>query len=273
MHDNEINADLSSDAPQDETRKQPLYSGRFVSVNAIAGSSFIGGPLAGAWLLAKNYRSLGNARAFTMTLVVGILLTVVLFGILFSLPAEIAEAIPGIIFPGAITALFWGLAKNIQEPQVVPALARGAGMVSGGYLAAVIIMSLIITIGPILLVLFGLFAPGGYDSLSVTAGEQGHYIYYKNVSEAEAQDIGDKIIAQGYFNGFDFESYAYVQREGEEVHLLFPIKVEYWDDADIRGSLLAVLSGLREIYGMNVRMYVVDDTMEDSAEWVTKEVM
>ena len=68
---------------------------KLFSAGQITLATFLGAPIAGCLLLARNYRELGNGAAAWQSLVAGIVSTILLFLIAFWLP----ENFPNMVLP------------------------------------------------------------------------------------------------------------------------------------------------------------------------------
>ncbi len=73
-------------------------------------AAFIGGPLAGCWLLATNFAMLSKPAARTRTIIVGVVVTVLVFALSLYLP----EDFPNLIIPFVYTVVFHQVAKQLQ---------------------------------------------------------------------------------------------------------------------------------------------------------------
>lgn len=73
--------------------------GKLFSVGQMTVATFIGSPIAGCLLLARNYRNLGKKDAAFNSFAVGLLSTIFVFIIAFSLP----EKFPNFVLPMAYT--------------------------------------------------------------------------------------------------------------------------------------------------------------------------
>lgn len=110
----------------------------------------VGGPLAGAFLMSHNYRVFGKAELARKTLIYGIIATFVLCGGIFLVPAEIMDAVPNSVIPGAYTAAIYVLFQQLQFAAVEEKIKAGmskysywkATMVALG--SALILMTLIV---------------------------------------------------------------------------------------------------------------------------------
>lgn len=98
-----------ADLQQASTNQAPLYS-----IAGVGLATFIGTPLAGAWLLAHNLQLLGKADRVAMVWGVSIALLVVTLVLAFVLPEEV----PALPFAIAQLMAMIMLAKNLMEAEL-----------------------------------------------------------------------------------------------------------------------------------------------------------
>ena len=86
-----------------------LYSHR-----AIGGATFLGGPLAAGYMIGENFKTLNQPKKGRITLILGIISTVILFVGILLVPEEIMNKIPNIVIPAIYTAIILGLVEHTQ---------------------------------------------------------------------------------------------------------------------------------------------------------------
>ena len=72
---------------------------RLFTEKGTAVASAIGGPLAGTYLIAKNFRTLGKEDAARLSLIIGGAFTIALLTTLALLPLSVTEKIPYHLIP------------------------------------------------------------------------------------------------------------------------------------------------------------------------------
>ena len=77
-------------------------------------ATFFGGPLAAGYLIRENFRSLGKEREALIAIILGILLTAVIFVPLYMLPEEIIDKIPNQLIPAIYTLMIYGIVELVQ---------------------------------------------------------------------------------------------------------------------------------------------------------------
>jgi hypothetical protein len=87
---------------------------QFYSQSAIGIATFFGGPLAAGVLVRRNYITLGNDQYGKHALSIGIIATLLIFGLLFSIPEHIIDKIPNFIFPAIYTAIISFVVEKFQ---------------------------------------------------------------------------------------------------------------------------------------------------------------
>ena len=82
---------------------------KFYETGAIAGATFLGGPLVAGYLIAENYKALNEKIAARNSLILGIVTTIILFGSLLFVPDYLIDKIPNQIIPLIYTGAVWGI--------------------------------------------------------------------------------------------------------------------------------------------------------------------
>ncbi|MFV9682494.1 hypothetical protein ACNFD4_07340 [Pseudomonas sp. NY15367] len=124
-----------ADLQQATTNQQPLYS-----IAGIGVATFIGTPLAGAWLLAHNLQLLGQANRVAMVWGISVALLLVTLVLAVVLPDEV----PALPFAIAQLMVMIMLAKNLQEADLKQHADVGGAFLSNWRAAGI---GLLFTIG------------------------------------------------------------------------------------------------------------------------------
>ncbi len=110
-------------------------------------ASAIGGPLAGTYLIAKNFRSLGKEDAAGLTLIIGGALTVALLTTLALLPLSVAEKIPQHFIPLAYGLVGYLVVKSLQQQDINAHLQAGGKKGSCQVIVGSGLVSLVLSLG------------------------------------------------------------------------------------------------------------------------------
>ncbi|ALN18204.1 hypothetical protein [Ectopseudomonas mendocina] len=124
-----------ADLQQTTAQHPPLYS-----VAGVGLATFIGTPLAGAWLLAHNLQLLGQAHRVAMVWGISVVLLLVTLVLAFVLPEEV----PALPFAVAQLMVMIMLAKNLMEADLKQHVEAGGAFLSNWRAAGI---GLLFTIG------------------------------------------------------------------------------------------------------------------------------
>ena len=134
--------------PADETIEHPAGtspgppSGRLYTSGQVAYATFLGAPIAGCWLLAANYRALGNAPAAKRALIAGALATVGIFTLAFFLP----DNFPNTVLPIAYTFGLHAYAKQLQGTALAAHFSAGGLRHTHGRAVGIALVFLVLTL-------------------------------------------------------------------------------------------------------------------------------
>ncbi|MEO9211497.1 MAG: hypothetical protein ABI208_10385, partial [Ginsengibacter sp.] len=96
---------------------------KIYTVREIWFGTFFGGPLAAGYLIAENFKAFNENDKAKKTWIYAIIVTVIIFGILFLIPEN--ENFPDQIFPFIYTGIAFYITKNFQELNITAHLNSG----------------------------------------------------------------------------------------------------------------------------------------------------
>lgn len=96
-------------------------SGRWYSSGQITVATFLGTPIAGAWLMAQNYKAMGRESFARQALIFGVVATL----IVFVLAAVLPDSTPNVLLPVVYTVIVQAIARAKQGPQFQAHIADG----------------------------------------------------------------------------------------------------------------------------------------------------
>lgn len=100
---------------QEITQKADI---KLYSLKAISVATYLGGPLAAGILARRNFYNLGNEQAGKHAMVLGIISTLVIFGIIFSIPDAIIDKVPNALIPLIYTLVIYWVIEKTQGAQI-----------------------------------------------------------------------------------------------------------------------------------------------------------
>ncbi len=202
----------SIDAPIIEnTIPQVVPEGSIYTLKTIQVATTLCGPLVAGYMLSNNFKLFGEPDKARNTWLWTIVLTVLLFGILFALPDKIINKTPTILFPLLYGAVAFYTGKKFQESNINAHIKAGGNKYKFGRSFLVSVICLLVLSIPILgivgaqIVLSNpaaeIFKSIGYDSIK-TYGTIKNEIAYPsgNISVIELDSIANALNQVGYFD-------------------------------------------------------------------------
>jgi hypothetical protein len=181
--------------------EKPEY--KLYNLKAITLAAFLGGPLAAAILFRHNLAAMDRKREAMNTLFTGILVTIALFLLFFSLPEHIIEAVPNYLLPALYTPLIFWIGSKMMKDNLEEH-TRNQGLFFSAWRAAGIgLICLVVLAGG----LVGFFMidenPRGFDEAAYMEKVQ---FFVSNEEEALQpyylpDFAGDEMLIQGFREG------------------------------------------------------------------------
>ncbi len=150
------------------------------STGAISLATLLGGPLAGGFVMAKNFQVFGKRGAAINTVFLGIITTILLFLALIYLPEGILNKVPNAVIPAIYTGIISILADRMQGPTIKKLLEEGTVKASNWLAAGYGIIGLVIYGALIGIAIFAVPFPGYQKNMHV---EENISLYYNNSME------------------------------------------------------------------------------------------
>lgn len=107
---------------------------------------FLGGPLAGAYFIAKNYDQFGAHEASKTAIRIGLIITLAVFASLLLLPENIIQGIPNFILPVIFVVASRYLVDKYQKDQLEEFINSGGSKESNWKVVGI---SLVIAFGTV----------------------------------------------------------------------------------------------------------------------------
>ncbi len=182
---------MSSTAQQacfDPTPRFKLFDSYSVGL-----ATFLGGPVAGSFLMALNYRRLGLKGKATLALIIGAIVTALAILIGWNLPSSVN-------FPLALALLFvtQRLARFLQGPAIQQHVQQGGSLASRwtAFASGLSFMAVLLTVA-----FMTMYKSGGAfaASKSVTIGTKDQVYYSGSATRQDAQTLGDALKKDAFF--------------------------------------------------------------------------
>ncbi len=202
---------------------------KLFTTNEISFATSFGGPLITGYLISRNYITFGNISAARRSLIIGVIISILFFGGLFSIPDIIMDKIPYFIIPfinGAIAAL---IVEKIQGKKIKEMVESGAKKESIWKTTG---LSLLATATTLIVIFSALHIQTSFEENIMSFSDGKYKIYYEeNIPSTDVNKIGIYLLKTGLFGG-DNEIEIEVRKIINGYHLYIPIKEEFWEDKE-----------------------------------------
>lgn len=200
---------------QDNTPK--LYSQK-----AFGLATFLGGPLAAGVMAWQNFKTLGNHNYAKLSLIIGVVSTIVIFGALAMVPETILDKIPNAVFPAIYTAIIYFIFEKLQSKELTEYKENNG-------------------------VFYSMWKAAGIGAISLailSAGIVG-YIYTMNTSfDAKKYDNGIALITKNEEQALQLFTFIEKSSQQQSINFIDIIGIPAWQ------SNLKILDGLDKMEGI-----------------------
>ena len=124
--------------------------GKIFTEKSFQVGTFFGGPLVAGYMMATNYKQIGQSDKVKITWIITVTFTIALFAFLFAIPGDIK--IPNQIIPILYTLGAIQIFKKQQGIKVAKFLEEGGQKYPWYSILMIILMGLIFTVLPIVLI-------------------------------------------------------------------------------------------------------------------------
>jgi hypothetical protein len=217
---------MSSTAQQ--TFSGPIPSFRLFDSNSVGLATLIGGPVAGSFLMALNYRRLGLLGKAIVALVIGAIVTGIAILIGWNLPARAK-------FPMALALLFvtQRLARYLQGPAIQQHLEHGGSLASRwtAFASGVGFMAVLFTVA-----FLTIYKSNGAlaASKSVVIGTKDEVYYSGSATRQDAETLGSALKTDSFFT--DRGADVFLQKGKDGTSLSFVVQDKFLSQPGILGS-------------------------------------
>jgi hypothetical protein len=229
------------------TRIGPTVAPRLFTEKGTAVAMAIGGPLAGAYLISKNFLTLGKKQAARWTLIIGGGLTVALFTTFALLPSRVADKIPQHFIPLAYGVLGYFIVKSLQQRDIEAHLQAGGKKGSWQVIVGSGFIALVLSLGYVYALVMLVPLPQQiFDGVPYKFEGTGETIYYDKatITEPDIRFVGKELEKVGYFSA-DNPIPAGFRKEGDRYTVEILLDQEKWNATDIQLDIQLFLRTLK----------------------------
>ncbi|MCL6273286.1 hypothetical protein M3P19_04655 [Muricauda sp. 2012CJ35-5] len=124
--------------------ENPTENIKLYTSKSIWCATFLGGPLAAGYMIGENYKALDKPEEGRNALILGIVVTIALFTIIFMIPEHLMDKIPNQLIPLFYTFIIWGIVEWKQGDVLKAHKENGDTFFSGWRAAGIGFVSLIV---------------------------------------------------------------------------------------------------------------------------------
>jgi hypothetical protein len=246
-----------------EEDTKPTY--QLYSPGQVTLATLLGTPVAGAILMASNYRGLGDPKQARSILIGGAIFTAALIILAFVLP----EDFPGVSLAVPSVVAMHVVAKKVQGPAYDEHLRKGGEKASGWQAAGIGVLCLVVVFGGTFAVVFSASLLDGDEPEAKVVFGPGEEVYYVDgATEGEAQILGLALTAFGFF-GTEGPKSVFLARSSDGFRISFCMQEGAWDDEETVRAFKNIAKALSaDVFdGRPVETHICDE------ELVTKKVI
>lgn len=197
---------------------------------ALGVGTFLGGPLVAGYFIAENFKALGQPERVKHTWLITILLSIVIFTIIFLIPED--SKIPDQLYPAVYTAIAYGFYHKYQKQAIDSHLNSGGLAYDWGRVILAGIIGLLITLG----IIFGvIFLTEDIQNTNNTVAKYGlngqDEITYsnQNIDKLEIDEIAEGFRYFGFYDD-SFPQYLHVEKKDNTYEIYFAVEEEFIED-------------------------------------------
>lgn len=211
---------------------QEIPTEKIYTDKAIRVGTFLGGPLVAGYFMAENFKVFGDSDKVKKTWTITILVTILIFGLIFLVPEQINAKIPNIVFPLLYMAIAAYFTKQYQETQINKHLENGGEQYGWWRTIGISIIGISVLLAAIFSIAFLTeTANGGLMESTKTYGAMNHEISYSsNINENEVDKIAEAFEKTTFFDN-SITKYVYLEKIDNNYEISISCNESVKDDA------------------------------------------
>ncbi len=225
-------------------------------------ATFLGSPVAGAIVLALNFHKLGRSSAAIVSVILGLLATILLIVLALVLP----EKTPHLLFLIPQIAVMAVLAKSLQGPAVDRHKALGGKIASMWVSAGIGLIGLVI-FGSAIVAYVMLSAPNLGTKIVIGTKDE---VYYKGAATAQdAQSLAQVLKTTGFFT--DRGVSVALSKGPEGTIVSFVVQDGAWNDRSVAAEFDTIGRTIAPaVGGLPITIRLMNNATETKKEIVVK---
>jgi hypothetical protein len=250
-----MNASLTPAGAGAATSTAPAPSYRLFDATSVFIASLLGSPVAGVSLMAINYRRMGKGQTAILTLLIGVVATVLASVLGYFVPSSGSIAIGIGIALGTRSAAQYLQGADVNQHEV-----RG-GALSSRWAAGGVGMAFLAVLCGVIVVA----ALGPWADHKVLVGSKDEVYYAGSATKQDAQALGEALKTAGYFQDKGFSVVLSKDKDGTAIS--FVVKEGVWDDAQMQAGFEQIGRQLApSVGGLSIKVRLIDSSRATKKE-------
>jgi hypothetical protein len=246
---------LDGPTPEAPDLVRPNY--RLSPPGQIGVIAFLGGPMAGVLLMARNYARLGRLAASWLTVLIGLTVTAVAVGLSTAHPE--GQGLSPIVLAAPLWLGTYLAARLLQGSAYEEHLRRGGEQLTGLVVLGALVLGIGLTLGGAWAFALLYESALGDQRLAVSPVEE--VLYSRDVTEAEANTLARVFRQEGIFNG-QGEKSVKLGKEGD-TWVISVILLDGFDDPQTIAEFRALAARVSQaLGGRPVRIELCDQWLK-----------
>jgi len=226
------------------------------------GAALLGGPLTAGYIIAQNFKALGNQYKYSITWLITLMFTIGLFIAIVLAPDSLK--IPIYLIPIIYSVLAFAIMKLYQGKTIKQHMASGGQTHSLNRIYLVGFVGLIISLAIFLPLTFALMPKANFVVYYQPFNKINHEISYnaQHIDEDEIIFLGEQLKQINYFDSTDV-MYLYVDKINDALKISIPFVDPAWEDPEAIKYFENIHTRLKESYSSNnyIEMLMCDTVL------------
>lgn len=210
--------------------EEQIQTRKIYTMGSIWSGTFLGGPLTAGYLIAENFKTLGQNEKVKLTWLIAIIATLAIIGGIFLIPN--ADKIPRQIIPLMYTAIAYYIVNETQSDKIKEYISKTGKAFSVWRSLWIGLIGSMITLLPILIYVF--LTDPTITATKKSYGQLQHEIYFtkSSLSEEEADKVSNALTEVLFFDNEQQKVILLTKRDNEYI-ISIPLIKGAWDDSEV----------------------------------------
>jgi len=227
--------------------------------NAIRVATFLGGPLAGGYFIAENFKAFNEPEKAKKTWIYTILTTIVIFAIAFAIPGNSRSG--EYFIPLLYSWAAYYLVQHYQGAEIAAHVNAGGQFYNWGRVVVVTLIGFVTVLAAFFVLMDSAGSILSNETIKIYGAAPSEVHFDKtNISPAEVDKIGQGFIDNGLF-GSSNKVAVYVKKKGSSYEISIPCNDKVKTNPQVAQEFALLRAGMQSKFPQNKIIFnlVVDD--------------